>query len=197
MIVKLIINKCWVEEKGGAGTIHRSIDFVNQSPWYIITWLYNGASAALAAWYLWQLLTFLLLVLVVCVGHIMRAPLVCLLSSPRSSEVANLDYLCSRLKKLLSACSVLIRFQHYFPTRFLLPSRPPPPPFLLFGRVGGWLGERGFFLIYLPNNKLCPCYLLEQCVKTCLFFRIFFLFFGEPFSGKKEKFDRFFFHPKK
>lgn len=58
----------------GAGTILRSIDFVNQSSWYIITWLYDGASAALAAWYLWQLMTFLLHVLVVCVGHITRVP---------------------------------------------------------------------------------------------------------------------------
>jgi hypothetical protein len=111
-----------------AGTILRSIDFVNQSPWYIITWLYDGASAALAAWYLWQLMTFLLHLLVVCVGHIMRAPLVCLLSSPANNRGRQFGPPSFPPEKAGPCLLVLIRFQHYyFPTRFRFLSPPAPP----------------------------------------------------------------------
>ncbi len=126
MIVQLNYKQMLSGGEMRTGTILRSIDFVNQSPWYIITWLYDGASAALAAWYLWQLMTFLRAPRRLRGSHNACAPRLCCLLSvvpAKTSELANLDHLCSRLKKLVSACCVLIRFQHYFP-----PTRFPPPP---------------------------------------------------------------------
>ncbi len=131
MIVQLNYKQMLSGGEMRTGTILRSIDFVNQSPWYIITWLYEWSQRSAGC------------VVLVAIDDIppgSSSAWVALCVHPSSlssvvpaktSEVANLDHLCSRLKKLVSACCVLIRFQHYFsPTRFPPHTRPHLPPHL-------------------------------------------------------------------
>jgi hypothetical protein len=155
------------ERERGAGTILRPIDFVNQSPWYIITWLYDGASAALAAWYLRQLMTFLLHILVVCVGHIMRAPRPSsVFCRPREQArppiwttfVPALKS-CYLPASCWSVSNIIISLRASF---FSTPLSPPPPPSPTFSPCGKgmWVaGWKGFFIFYLPkkNSVLATC----------------------------------------
>ncbi len=162
------------------------------------------ASAALAAWYLWQLMTFLPpapLLRRLRGSHNACAPLVCLLSSPANKRGGRQfgPPLFPPEKAAICLLSCWSVSNIIFPTRFLSPvPAHVPPPFLLVGK-GRWLGgcwvKGVFYFLFTPKKKFCPCYLLEQQrVKTCRFFRIFFDFWRTFFSGKKGKFDRVFCH---
>jgi hypothetical protein len=148
------------------GTILRSIDFVNQSPWYIITWLYEWSQRSAGC------------VVLVAIDDI-----------PPGSSSAWVA-LCVRPSSLLSSvcrprenkrgrqfgpplfppekAGICLLRANPFPTLFfpyaLPPPHPPPPsppPFLLLGRVGGWLGERGFLFLFFiypkKNSVLASC----------------------------------------